>query len=180
MEEPRGDYPENPKICIRPVAPAEAPQIAEMVRRSFLECVAHTYRPRGVRCFLRANSPRGMLRRLRRGQTLLAAFGVPPAAATHRDLQSTGESILGLVVARKGNHISLLFVEPAVHRRGVGRRLFEAALADMRQREPRLHCVTLNSSEWALPFYRALGFQAVGSPGYKRGMKVTPMRKPLA
>jgi ribosomal protein S18 acetylase RimI-like enzyme len=93
--------------------------------------------------------------------------------------EAIAESIAGMIAVRNGNHVSLLFVEPSLHGRGIGRRLFESVLAQMRQRLPGLERVTVNSSDYAVPFYRALGFETIGRAYYKRGMRITPMRKDL-
>jgi GNAT superfamily N-acetyltransferase len=118
---------------------------------------------------------------------------------------AAGKVIVGVIAVRGGSHVSLMFVDPSVQGRGIGRRLFEAALAVIRrgaagQRPggskrlgappPASDCteagfkagtrsVTVNSSDHAVDFYRSLGFEPVRPAYFKNGMKITPMRKDL-
>jgi GNAT superfamily N-acetyltransferase len=105
--------------------------------------------------------------------------GVEAATAAADRAGGTIESIVGVIAVRNGSHVSLLFVDPSLHGRGIGRRLFAAALMEMRRRQPDLDCVTVNSSDFAIPFYRALGFEPSSEPFFSKGTKITPMRNIL-
>jgi GNAT superfamily N-acetyltransferase len=153
------------EVTIRSATRQDAPRLAELACRIFLAYVAGSYRPRGTRRFLRRNTARGIRARLRKGQIVLVA--------------ASRGVVLGVIAVRSGNHVSLLFVEPAVHRQGVGRRLFSEALARMRTRQPDLDCVTVNASDFAIPFYRALGFEPASAAVDRKGARITLMRKAL-
>jgi ribosomal protein S18 acetylase RimI-like enzyme len=70
-------------------------------------------------------------------------------------------------------------VDPRFRRRGIGRALFAAALEAMREARPELEAVTVNSSDFALPFYRSLGFLGAGPRHARKGMRITPLLLPL-
>lgn len=72
---------------------------------------------------------------------------------------------------RAPHHIADLFVDAAYHRRGIGRRLFAAMRRDhFRQ------IFTVNSSPYAVGFYRRLGFVPTGTEQLTDGLRYTPMR----
>jgi len=147
------------------MVPEDAAGVSRLIRETFLGFVAHTYRPRGVRWFLRHNTPGGLRARLRKGQLVLVG-------------EAQGR-LAGVVAVRSGSHVSLLFVRRELHGQGIGRELLESALAVMQQGQAGLECVTVNSSDHAIPFYRAVGFEPLGRSSYRKGMKITPMRKSL-
>ena len=67
-------------------------------------------------------------------------------------------------------HISFFFVDGAYHRRGIGTRLFrylEGLYPGSR--------ITLNSSPYGIPFYKALGFEPSGEEKNVNGIRFTPM-----
>ena len=51
----------------------------------------------------------------------------------------------------ENNHISLFFIKPEHHRKGIGKKLFNYIMAD----NPALK-MTVNSSSYAVPFYKSL------------------------
>jgi len=71
--------------------------------------------------------------------------------------------VVGFVIVQQWWNLSHMFVSPSHQRRGIGRRLVEAALIGCRDRSPhgKLRC---NSSTAATAFYRSLGFVQTG-PG---------------
>jgi len=171
-------------VIIRPLLAGDAPEAAALIHRTFSAFVAESYRPRGVREFLRRNSPPGLLARLHEGQLVLVAeaeegggdqAGSPKGAGAAAD----STSLVGVAAVRNGNHVSLLFVEPEQHGRGIGRSLFHEARLRIRAALPDIDGVTLNSSDYALEFYRKLGFEATGAAFYRKGMRMTPMRLEL-
>ena len=68
-----------------------------------------------------------------------------------------GESLIGLIATKnEGKHISLFFITPMYHGKGIGKRLFEAAIQDKPVSE-----MTVNSSSYAIPIYRKFGFEPI-------------------
>lgn len=83
-----------------------------------------------------------------------------------------GAALTGVLATnQQGSHISLLFVRASCHRQGIGRALFARLLADFRA-DP----ITVNSSPYAVAFYRRLGFVPECSEQLADGIRFTPMR----
>ena len=76
-----------------------------------------------------------------------------------------------MIATRKnGTHIALFFVNGAHHRRGIGKRLFQAALSDCPADR-----MTVNSSPYAVPVYHRLGFSDISAEQTVSGIRFTPM-----
>jgi len=81
------------------------------------------------------------------------------------------EKLIGMLAIRKRQcHICFFFVDGKYRRRGIGTRLFERMLEDHPGQK-----ITLNSSPYGLPFYKALGFTATNSEQTVNGIRFTPM-----
>ncbi len=87
--------------------------------------------------------------------------------------------VVGVIKMRSANHILFFFVGEAWHGKGIGRRLFEAAKLHVREHCPENLNITVNSSSFAVPVYRALGFITTGNPETRRGIRSVPMRLDL-
>ena len=64
------------------------------------------------------------------------------------------------------------FIKPSYHRRGIGKQLFKTAILNQPVSE-----MTVNSSSYAIPIYRKLGFEPVCEEQVTHGMKYTPMKR---
>ena len=81
------------------------------------------------------------------------------------------ERLVGLLAIREQKrHICFFFVEGEYHRRGIGTKLFKRMREDFPSQS-----ITLNSSPYGLPFYKALGFTATDSEQTVNGIRFTPM-----
>lgn len=85
-------------------------------------------------------------------------------------MQNTVIGVLGT----RGQHISLLFVEPEYHHQGIATSLLKMYFDSMRA----LGCdkMSVNASPFAVPFYKKLGFVKVTSEVSKDGIRFTPMK----
>lgn len=82
-----------------------------------------------------------------------------------------GDKLVGTLCMRAPRHIGGFFVDAAYHRRGIGRRLFEAMRRDyVRQ------VFTVNSSPYAVEVYQHLGFTPTGGEQTVDGLRFTPMQ----
>ena len=79
------------------------------------------------------------------------------------------KTLVGMLALRE-SHIALFFVEKDYQQQGIGRRLFLLALQACAAR------VTVHSSPYALPVYKALGFVETGHERICDGMRYTPMQ----
>ena len=79
-----------------------------------------------------------------------------------------------MAVKDEGKHISLFFIRKEYHRKGIGRRLFDAFIEEISVPE-----MTVNSSTYAVPFYKSLGFEQVQEPQITNGLKYVPMKREI-
>ena len=137
---------------IRRIREPELPAAMDLCWRVFQEFEAPDYPPEGVEAFYTYISNTEQVK-------CLTAFG---AWERHQ--------LLG-VVAAEGSHIALFFVDPAVHRQGIGRRLFQTYLS-----AGGWDCVTVHSSPYAVEVYRHLGFSPTAEEQLSPdGIRYTPM-----
>lgn len=80
------------------------------------------------------------------------------------------EKLVGVLAMRK-NHISLFFVNEKYHRRGIGRKLFEAIKRDLDINE-----ITVHSSPYAVKIYEHLGFKKTDNEQTVNGIRYIPMK----
>ena len=71
-----------------------------------------------------------------------------------------------------GTHISLFFINPDYHRKGIGGELFNCAYANQIVEK-----ITVNSSSYAVRFYESLGFSKAAEEQETDGLRYTPMIK---
>ena len=82
--------------------------------------------------------------------------------------------LVGMITLRDTTHISLLFVDEAYHRQGIGRGLI-GYLADYLRTEVGAERVTVNSSPYGVGFYHKMGFRDIRPEETKDGIIYTPM-----
>jgi len=81
------------------------------------------------------------------------------------------DELIGIIATRnEGTHIALFFVEGKYHRRGIGKRLYQAAQAANNS-----DIMTVNSSPYAVPVYHKLGFKDTDAEQVVNGVRFTPM-----
>ena len=82
------------------------------------------------------------------------------------------EKLIGEIAIRpEQKHICFFFVDGRYHRRGIGTRMFQRLLEDY----PR-ETITLNSSPYGRPFYKAIGFVPTDEEKTVNGIRFTPMK----
>lgn len=83
-----------------------------------------------------------------------------------------GSKLVALCAIRsEKRHICFMFVDGSYHRRGIGSRLIRHVLNDYKGGS-----VTLNSSPYGLPFYKAVGFVPTEEEKTVDGIRFTPMK----
>ena len=138
---------------IRKLKETEKPAAMHLVWRVFQEFEAPEYKPEGIHAFHDYITDQAAVAAL----TVYGAF--------------IGERLVGTLAIREGGtHISLFFVDPDWHCRGVGKVLFQRFLADSAP-----GTVTVNSSPYAVEIYSRLGFRPVGPERVDDGIRYTPM-----
>lgn len=81
--------------------------------------------------------------------------------------------LAGMMALRKSSHISLAFVRGEFHRRGIGRMLY--AESKRYASAKRVKKITVNASDYGIPFYRAMGFKETDMQLEADGIFYTPM-----
>jgi ribosomal protein S18 acetylase RimI-like enzyme len=152
-------------IQIRLMHPDEVLAVVGLVARSFRQSVAPLYSPLGTAEFLAYASAESMLKRLEGDHLVLLA---------HQDGR-----VVGMIEVRHHDHISMLFVEPARQRQGIGRALLEQAVQAIRAARPDLAEVTVNSSPNSIEAYTRFGFLPTAALQEKNGIQFVPMVKQL-
>ena len=144
----------GPEACtVRRLGPEEIPAALELCWRVFLEFEAPEYSPEGVAAFRASLDDRERTRQL----DFYGAFEV--------------EKLVGVLCMRRPQHIGGFFVDAVYHRRGIGRRLFEAM-----RRDYETQVFTVHSSPYAVEVYRRLGFVPTDTEQLTGGLRYTPMR----
>ena len=82
--------------------------------------------------------------------------------------------IIGVTAIGINNHISLFFVDSSYHRKGIGKALFKELVSRLNVQNVKE--ITLNSTPFAVQFYKKIGFDIAGSCVKKHGVLYTPMK----
>lgn len=146
---------------IRKAEVSEWDYAMELAFRVFLKYEAMEYGEEGTRSFAEFVTDEFLKKMFLMGEYLLFV-----AVADER--------IVGLISLRSGNHISLLFVDEAYHRKGIGSALVKYLQEYMLQ-NTRYERITVNASPYGVPFYHQLGFHDTGKETTKEGIIYTPM-----
>lgn len=141
-------------IYIRVLNENEIPAALDLAWKVFCEYESCDYAPEGTEEFKKCLNDDTYLSGIR----YYGAFD---------EAKSVG--ILG--IRNEKHHICFFFVDGKYHRRGIGRKLF----LRMKEDYPK-QTITLNSSPYGLPFYKAIGFTATDEEQTVHGIRFTPMK----
>jgi GNAT superfamily N-acetyltransferase len=135
--------------------------VAALALRVFDECVAPLYSPEGRESFRRIAIPEAFRERSRTDHLTLVA-------------ECNGQ-IMGMLELRQWGHVAMLFVDRGHQRRGVGRKLVQAAAGRALHHDAATQHLTVNSSPNAVEAYRQLGFSPDGPERVEHGIGFLPM-----
>jgi len=141
--------------------PGEELEICDLVLRCFNKFVAPDYPPRGVREFQKYVTPELLRTRSSDNHFTLVAHTI--------------NRITGMIEIRDFHHVSLLFVDQSYQRRGISHSLFEEARKICLYHLPEQKRITVNSSPYAVPVYRRLGFHETERKKSVNGITFIPM-----
>ena len=140
-------------MAVRPLRKEETEAALRLAWKVFIEYESPDYAPEGTDEFRKALNDDKFLVGIR----YYGAFDA--------------ERLVGIIGIREEKaHICFFFVDGAYHRRGIGTRLFKRMREDFADRT-----ITLNSSPYGLPFYKALGFNPTDNEQTINGIRFTPM-----
>lgn len=147
---------------IRPLTPDDIPAAAALLRRAAEEHILHESTPEDGATFLAEQGEEGMRRFFAGGYRYHGA--------------EVDGTLAGFIAIRERSHVYSLYVDSRFHRRGIARRLWDAARAAALSGESgHPGAFTVNASNHALPFYTALGFVPT-APMQVGVVRYTPMR----
>ena len=140
-------------FMVRPLENAEIAKALQLAWRVFCEFESPDYAPEGTGEFKKYLNDDAYLAGIR----YYGAFDA--------------EKLVGMLGIREERcHICFFFVEGKYQRLGIGRKLFRRMREDFPGRT-----ITLNSSPYGLPFYKAIGFTATDRELTANGIRFTPM-----
>ncbi|MEX1019090.1 MAG: GNAT family N-acetyltransferase [Litorilinea sp.] len=152
---------------------ADIPEVSGMVMRLFHNYIADDFPARsrtGIRQYLSAQAlyARHNFHHFALVCRLNSSASIWPQTKSYTDSSGTGvlwhasvsdsPPIVGVIEVREHRHISLLFVDDAHQRRGIGRALVANAVARCRRKRPGLTEITVRAAPGAVPVYARLGF----------------------
>lgn len=135
----------------------EALQLAEDV---FMQFEAPLFSKRGIESFISFLWGKNVKRMLAEGEFII--WGC-----------YSGDVLAGMIALRNACHISLAFVRGDFHRQGIGRMLY--AEARNYASAGNVKKITVNASDYGIPFYRAMGFKETDMQLEADGIIYTPM-----
>lgn len=136
-------------LSIRKLNKKEIESALNMVWKVFLEYEAPDYTQEGIDEFYKSIHDENYL-------SMLSVYGA----------FSNGELVGVIATRNNGKHIALFFVEGRYHCQGIGKQLFQTVRTDK---------MTVNSSPYAVPVYRKLGFESVDTEQSVNGLRFIPM-----
>lgn len=84
--------------------------------------------------------------------------------------------VVGMIDIRDASHVCMFFVHSAVQSQGIGRALFSAASAPVRESAEGSGRITVNSAPSAVGAYERLGFVATAPEQQRDGIRYVAMR----
>jgi putative acetyltransferase len=148
-------------LTFRPAAPEDAGAVSALVQASFRIIASSDWAPAAVARFLQESSEGELRKKLQ--------------AASFAWVATSNGIAQGFILMKKSSRVDMLFVHPSSLRRGIGRALLNGACAHVESTHLDVSTIDLNSTPYALPFYRASGFVAIGRPFELNGARVTRM-----
>lgn len=146
---------------VLPATPEMAERISALIHLSFSALSAADWEPEARQVFLGESSP----------SVIAEALQSPAFAA----VEVESSELTGFILLRKPSLLAMLFVHPEHLRKGVARRLWEAARAHIEATFPEVKTVELNSTPYAFNAYRALGFVPISREFAIGGCRSTRM-----
>lgn len=137
--------------------------VMKLVWRTFLRFEASDYTQEGIHNFLDFITDERLFHSFLRGEyQVMVALD--------------GDVVVGMASVRNRNHLSLLFVDEAHHRQGIGRKLLERFCGYL-EHEVGEHYMSVKAAPYAVNFYNRIGFREVSPEEEVGGIRVTSMEK---
>lgn len=152
---------------IKSIKPPEVNLASTFVWKVFSEFVAHDYPQEGIDTFKEFIQPEELKKMMENEKIfMLGCFDM--------------EKLVGAVAIMDFCHVSLLFVDKEYQCKGIAKALFAKARELCIQKNPELCEITVNSSIYAVPIYKKLGFNITGEPTTNNGITFVSMKRNYA
>ena len=92
----------------------------------------------------------------------------------HYYVYEQNETVLGIIAYKEPAHIVHFFVDTAVQKQGIGRKLWNYVVAELQEN---ITVISVNSSCYAQPIYQKFGFKAVSEVIEAHGLRFVMMQK---
>lgn len=150
---------------IRWATPEDWEKVVDMVWKTFMEFEAPDYSEEGILNFKNFLTDGVIYRMFLDGN-------YPMLVAV------TDGRIVGVISVRNRNRISLLFVDAAYHKHGIGSALVARMNQYLKEEKKELY-VKVMAAPYAVDFYRTIGFRDYAPEEQFAGIRVTTMEKIL-
>ena len=84
------------------------------------------------------------------------------------------QTVLGIIAYKEPSHIVHFFVDTAVQKQGIGRKLWNYVAAELQKN---ITLISVNSSCYAQPIYQKFGFKTVSELIEAHGLRFVMMQK---
>ncbi len=149
-------------MVVRTIEKADIPEAVKLIREGYEKFVSHDYTPQGSVRFFDYVSEDGFAGRIDGG--------------THFSLVAVKDGeLIGIIEMKDFEQCTLFYVNARFHGQGIGRWLFDEAVAHCRASKPSLKTIKVNSSTYAVTAYKKLGFKAEGMLQEADGVVYQPM-----
>lgn len=149
-------------LVIREAGMEDLPGLIDLVEKVFDERISHLYTREGAATFKGFIKLPEMEERMKRNYWALIA--------ENGDLE-----ILGTIFLKNRDHINLFFVRTDSERIGIGKALLNKAIKTIKEEDPSIEKITVNSSPNAVDAYGRLGFTITGEEKVLHGIRFIPM-----
>jgi predicted GNAT family N-acyltransferase len=148
-------------FATRIVTEAEASAASVVVHESFIQLASRDWEVGAQQVFLADSSREKLAVKIR-----VASY----AAGTFVEAQ-----MVGFLLMPTPSLLGMLFVDPKWLRQGVAKRLWESAREHIEAAFPSTRTVELNTTSYAMEFYRSVGFVPISAEFRKDGARATRM-----
>lgn len=146
---------------IRPIIETDIAAVARLIRSLSEQFIVHESAPDAAAAFVREHDQDAVRRNIGAGMVYHVA--------------ESDAMLAGFIAVRDNTHLFHMFVDQRFHRQGVARALWEVArAAAVKGGNPGV--ITVNSSNFAVPVYEALGFIRTNVTQYSNGIYYNPMQ----
>ena len=139
--------------------PGDEKEVSDLVIRVYEQFIAPDFSEKGRKTFLDYATPDVILERFKAGNIILC--------------RKEEGRIVGMIEVRENSHISLFFIDPDYHNRGIGRQLLDEVISRLRGKTDFL---TVHSSIYAEKIYEKFGFFRIGELEETDGILHIPMK----